>query len=41
MAVAGMNRDRELAAISELMRLQKMPQATAVKDTQINWLDMI
>jgi NADPH-dependent 2,4-dienoyl-CoA reductase/sulfur reductase-like enzyme/nitrite reductase/ring-hydroxylating ferredoxin subunit len=41
MAVAGMNRDRELAAISELMRLQKMPQAAAVKDTEINWLDMI
>jgi NADPH-dependent 2,4-dienoyl-CoA reductase/sulfur reductase-like enzyme len=42
MAVAGMNRDRDLAAISELMRLQKMPQATAVKDdTEINWLNMI
>jgi hypothetical protein len=42
MAVAGMNRDRDLAAISELMRLQKMPQASAVKDdTEINWLNMI
>ncbi|PSB11537.1 NAD(FAD)-dependent dehydrogenase [Pleurocapsa sp. CCALA 161] len=42
MAVAGMNRDRDLAAISELMRLQQMPQAAAVKDdTEINWLDMI
>ncbi|MEO0014791.1 MAG: hypothetical protein RLZZ535_3180 [Cyanobacteriota bacterium] len=41
MAVAGMNRDRDLAAISELMRLQKMPDAAAVKDTEINWLDMI
>jgi apoptosis-inducing factor 3 len=41
MAVAGIDRDRDLAAISELMRLQKMPQAAAIKDTEINWLDMI
>ncbi|HEY9767753.1 MAG TPA: FAD-dependent oxidoreductase [Coleofasciculaceae cyanobacterium] len=41
MAVAGLNRDRDIAAISELMRLQKMPSAAAVKDTEINWLDMI
>lgn len=39
MAVAGINRDREISAISELMRQQKMPDAAAVKDTQINWLD--
>ena len=38
MAVAGVNRDKEIAAISELMRLQKMPDATAVKDTSINWI---
>lgn len=41
MAVAGIGRDRELAAISELMRRQKMPQTAAVKDAKINWLDMI
>ncbi|MGF1590222.1 MAG: FAD-dependent oxidoreductase [Pleurocapsa sp.] len=41
MAVAGVNRDRDIAAISELMRRQKMPSAAAVKDTEINWLDMI
>jgi apoptosis-inducing factor 3 len=41
MAVAGMNRDRDRAAISELMRLQQMPHAAAVKDTEINWLNMI
>ncbi len=41
MAVAGINRDRDIAAISELMRLSKMPEAAAVKDTEINWQDMI
>ena len=41
MAVAGINRDKDIAAISELMRLQKMPDAAAIKNTQINWLDMI
>ena len=41
MAVAGVNRDRDIAAISELMRLQKMPDAAAVKDTKLNWQDMI
>ena len=41
MAVAGINRDKDIAAISELMRLQKMPDVAAVKDTEINWLDMI
>ena len=41
MAVAGINRDKDIAAISELMRLQKMPSAAAVKDTEINWQDMI
>ena len=41
MAVAGINRDRDIAAISELMRRQKMPSAAAVKDTEIDWLDMI
>ena len=38
MAVAGINRDKEIAAISESMRGQNMPDAAAVKDTQINWL---
>ena len=41
MAVAGINRDKDIAAISELMRLQKMPDAAAVKDTEIDWLNMI
>ena len=41
MAVAGVNRDKEIAAISELMRQQQMPDATAVKDREINWIDMV
>ena len=41
MAVAGIDRDRDIATISELMRLEKMPDAAAVKDTEINWSDMI
>ena len=41
MAVAGINRDRDIATISELMRLQKMPDAAAVKDTKLKWQDMI
>lgn len=41
MAVAGINRDREIAAISELMRRQQMPDAVTVKDTEIEWLEMI
>ena len=41
MAVAGVNCDRQIAAISQLMRCQKMPSAAAVKDTEIDWLDLI
>lgn len=41
MAVAGVNRDKEISAISELMRQQQMPDATAVKDREINWIDMV
>ena len=41
MAVAGINRDRDIAAISELMRRQKMPSAAEVKDSKINWLDLL
>ena len=41
MAVAGVNRDRDIAAISELMRLQKMPNATEIKKKSIDWLDMV
>jgi NADPH-dependent 2,4-dienoyl-CoA reductase/sulfur reductase-like enzyme/nitrite reductase/ring-hydroxylating ferredoxin subunit len=41
MAVAGINRDKDIAAISQLMRLQQMPDAAAVKDTEIDWIKMI
>ena len=40
MAVAGINRDRDIAAISELMRRQKMPDAAAVKK-DVDWLDLL
>jgi len=38
MAVAGVNRDREIAAISELLHRQTMPNAAAVKETKIDWI---
>jgi apoptosis-inducing factor 3 len=41
MAVAGINRDRDIAAISELMRQQKMPDGITVKKTAINWIQEI
>lgn len=40
MAVAGINRDREIAAISELMRRQTMPKAAEVKNKALNWLEL-
>ncbi len=40
MAVAGINRDRDIAAISELMRQQKMPDAAAIKTVE-NWIDLL
>jgi hypothetical protein len=41
MAVAGTNRDRDIAAISQLMRLQKMPTGTTIKDKTIDWIQKI
>ncbi len=41
MAVAGVNRDKDIAAISELVRRQKMPDAEEIKDNALNWLDMM
>ncbi|MEL6440172.1 MAG: FAD-dependent oxidoreductase [Cyanobacteria bacterium J06621_8] len=40
LAVAGINRDRDIAAISELMRQQKMPDAATVKGHEIDWIEM-
>lgn len=41
MAVAGINRDRDIAAISELMRQQQMLDANTVKNQEINWINMV
>ena len=38
MAVAGVGRDRDIAAISELMRLGKMPAASEVKQSDRDWV---
>ena len=41
LAVAGMNRDREMAAIEELLRLDRMPKATELKNSYTNFLDLL
>ena len=41
MAVSGIGRDRDIAAISELMRLRKMPKAEAVKSEDVDWLETL
>jgi len=41
LAVAGMNRDREMAAIEELMRLDRMPAPTQLKYDDVNFLEML
>ena len=38
MAVSGIGRDQEIAAISELLRLRKMPSADEIKATDIDWV---
>ena len=40
-AVTGVNRDRDIAAISELMRLQKMPDIAEVKKGTVDWLNLV
>ncbi|MGF1535737.1 MAG: FAD-dependent oxidoreductase [Elainellaceae cyanobacterium] len=40
LAVAGINRDQEIAAISELMRLDQMPKPDAVR-TRVDWLSKL
>ena len=40
-AVAGMNRDREMAAIEELMRLDRMPTPEQLKAADVNLLEML
>jgi NADPH-dependent 2,4-dienoyl-CoA reductase/sulfur reductase-like enzyme len=41
LAVAGMNRDREMAAIEELMRLDRMPTPAQLKYNEVNLLEML
>ncbi len=41
MAVAGIGRDRDIAAISELMRLRKMPKKKEIKAEDIDWSEKL
>jgi apoptosis-inducing factor 3 len=41
LAVAGMNRDREMAAIEELMRADRMPSRTQLKDGFPDFLELL
>ena len=41
MAVAGINRDREIAAISQLMNRQEMPDVTQIQNESIDWTNLI
>lgn len=41
LAVAGMDRDREIAAIEELMRLGKMPLAAELKSGLVDWVKLL
>lgn len=41
LAVAGMNRDREMAAIEELMRQGKMPLAAQLKSSSVDWVELL
>ena len=41
LAVAGMNRDLEMAAIEELMRLDRMPVAEQLKFVDVNLVEML
>jgi NADPH-dependent 2,4-dienoyl-CoA reductase/sulfur reductase-like enzyme len=41
LAAAGMNRDQEMAAIEELMRLDQMPTADQLKHRSANFLELL
>jgi len=41
MAVAGIGRDRDIAAISELMRLRKMPAVSDIKSADMDWVEQL
>ena len=41
MAVAGVGRDQDIAAISELLRIGKMPAASDIKQSDIDWASQL
>lgn len=41
LAVAGMNRDREMAIIEELMRLDRMPAPARLRDGTVDFLELL
>jgi apoptosis-inducing factor 3 len=41
LAVAGMNRDREIAAVEELMRLDRMPTPDQLKSNRVNLVEVL
>ncbi|MEM6754327.1 MAG: FAD-dependent oxidoreductase, partial [Cyanobacteria bacterium P01_C01_bin.38] len=41
LAVAGSQHDKDIAAITELMRLKQMPQASEVRKNKINWIEKL
>ncbi len=41
LAVTGLGRDRDIAAISELMRLGQMPTADQIRQTEPNWVALL
>ena len=41
LAVAGMNRDRDVAAVEELMRLDRMPAPAQLKSDEVSLLEML
>jgi hypothetical protein len=41
LAVAGMNRDAEMAAVEELMRLDRMPAAEQLKFDNLSLVEML
>jgi len=41
LAVAGMNRDRDMAAIEELMRLNRMPELAEIRNRSTNFTEML
>jgi apoptosis-inducing factor 3 len=40
-AAAGNNRDREIAAIEELMRLNKMPNPDEIRNRSVNFVELL